>query len=66
MGSLSIWHWVVVAVIVIAVFGTKKFRNIGSDLGSGIKGFKDGLKEGSADDKAKTTSDGKTIDMEKK
>lgn len=53
------------AVIVIAVFGTKKFRNIGSDLGAGIKGFKDGMKDGSATDKT-APSDGKTIDMEKK
>jgi sec-independent protein translocase protein TatA len=63
MGSLSIWHWVVVAVIVVAVFGTKKFRNIGNDLGAGIKGFKEGMKEGTATDKP---ADGKTIDMDKK
>jgi sec-independent protein translocase protein TatA len=65
MGSFSAIHWIVVAVIVIAVFGTKKFRNIGSDLGAGIKGFKDGMKDGAATDKT-APSDGKTIDMEKK
>ncbi len=46
MGSISLWHWLVVLVIVILVFGTKKFRNIGSDLGGAIKGFKDGMKDG--------------------
>lgn len=46
MGSLSIWHWLVVLLIVALVFGTKKLRNIGSDLGSAVKGFKDGMKEG--------------------
>lgn len=49
MGSLSIWHWLIVLVIVMLVFGTKKLRNIGTDLGGAVKGFKDGLKEGSAD-----------------
>ena len=45
MGSFSIWHWLVVLVVVIAVFGTKKFRNIGEDLGAAVKGFKDGMKD---------------------
>jgi len=44
MGSLSIWHWLIVLVIVLLVFGTKKLRNIGSDLGGAVKGFKDGMK----------------------
>ena len=48
MGSFSIWHWLVVLLIVVLVFGTKKLKNIGSDLGSAIKGFKDGLKDGGA------------------
>ncbi|MDR1648161.1 MAG: Sec-independent protein translocase subunit TatA [Zoogloeaceae bacterium] len=46
MGSFSIWHWIIVLVIVVLVFGTKKLRNIGEDLGSAVKGFKDGMKEG--------------------
>ncbi|MCV2366664.1 Sec-independent protein translocase subunit TatA [Roseateles oligotrophus] len=46
MGSLSIWHWLIVLVIVVLVFGTKKLKNIGSDLGGAVKGFKDGMKEG--------------------
>ncbi len=49
MGSFSIWHWLVVLVIVLLVFGTKKLKNIGSDLGGAVKGFKDGMKDGSAD-----------------
>ncbi|AOJ00743.1 MULTISPECIES: Sec-independent protein translocase subunit TatA [Burkholderia] len=45
MGGLSIWHWLIVLLIVALVFGTKKLRNIGNDLGSAVKGFKDGMKE---------------------
>jgi sec-independent protein translocase protein TatA len=44
MGSFSIWHWLIVLVIVMLVFGTKKLRNIGQDLGGAVKGFKDGMK----------------------
>ena len=44
MGSLSIWHWLIVLVIVMLVFGTKKLRNIGEDLGGAVKGFKEGMK----------------------
>ena len=46
MGSFSIWHWVIVLVIVLLIFGTKKLRNVGSDLGGAVKGFKDGMKSG--------------------
>jgi sec-independent protein translocase protein TatA len=46
MGSLSIWHWLIVLLVVVLVFGTKKLKNIGSDLGGAVKGFKDGMKEG--------------------
>ncbi len=46
MGSFSIWHWLIVLVIVMLVFGTKKLRNVGQDLGGAVKGFKDGMKEG--------------------
>jgi sec-independent protein translocase protein TatA len=45
MGSFSVWHWLIVLLIVALVFGTKKLRNIGSDLGSAVKGFKEGMKE---------------------
>jgi sec-independent protein translocase protein TatA len=61
MGSFSIWHWLIVLVIVMLVFGTKKLRNMGQDLGGAVKGFKDGIKEGAPVDAAK---DGKTIDVQ--
>lgn len=48
MGGLSIWHWLIVLVVVVLVFGTKKLKNVGSDLGSAVKGFKDGMKDGGA------------------
>jgi sec-independent protein translocase protein TatA len=48
MGSFSIWHWLIVLVIVLLIFGTKKLKNMGSDLGGAVKGFKDGLKDGAA------------------
>jgi len=44
MGSFSIWHWLVVLAIVVVIFGTKKLRNIGGDLGGAIKNFKDSMK----------------------
>jgi sec-independent protein translocase protein TatA len=49
MGSFSIWHWLIVLLVVVMIFGTKKLRNMGSDLGGAVKGFKDGMKDGSAD-----------------
>lgn len=48
MGSFSIWHWLVVLVIVMLVFGTKKLRTVGQDLGGALKGFKEGMSEGAA------------------
>ena len=50
MGSLSIGHWLIVLAIVVMVFGTRKLRNIGADLGGAVQGFKRGMKEGSADE----------------
>jgi sec-independent protein translocase protein TatA len=47
MGSFSIWHWLIVLLIIVLIFGTKKLKNIGSDLGGAVKGFKDGMKDGS-------------------
>ena len=74
MGSFSIWHWLIVLLIVIMVFGTKKLKNIGSDLGGAVKGFKDGMKDGSATEEkpAEATkvnavaSDKTTVDVEAK
>ncbi|MEW5787948.1 MAG: Sec-independent protein translocase subunit TatA [Pseudomonadota bacterium] len=45
MGSFSIWHWLIVLVIVLLVFGTKKLRNMGGDLGGAVKNFKDAMNE---------------------
>ena len=60
MGSFSIWHWIIVLVIVMLVFGTKKLRNIGSDLGGAVKGFKDGMKEGGASAEAAASQTAQT------
>nr|WP_145548990.1 Sec-independent protein translocase subunit TatA [Variovorax boronicumulans] len=68
MGSFSIWHWLIVLLIVVMVFGTKKLKNMGSDLGGAVKGFKDGMKDGSsADDKpaAPSAQVGNTANAEK-
>jgi len=51
MGSFSIWHWLIVLIIILLIFGTKKLRNLGSDLGGAVKGFKDGMRDAVADDK---------------
>ena len=63
MGSFSIWHWLIVLLIVVMVFGTKKLKNLGSDLGGAVKGFKDGMKEGgeaSSEEKAPAQVAGST------
>jgi sec-independent protein translocase protein TatA len=65
MGSFSIWHWLVVLLIVMMIFGTKKLRNMGADLGGAVKGFKDGMREDSAA-ASKQQIEGRTIDAESK
>lgn len=65
MGTFSIWHWLIVLIIVLLVFGTKKLRNIGSDLGGAVKGFKEGMREGDAEAGAPPQLDGsQTIEGE--
>jgi sec-independent protein translocase protein TatA len=54
MGGLSIWHWLIVLLVVVLIFGTKKLRNIGQDLGGAVKGFKDGMKTPEGSDPAST------------
>ena len=78
MGSFSVWHWLIVLLIVVLVFGTKKLKNIGSDLGGAVKGFKDGVKDGGASAAAdpaapaaqvgntQKTSDDNTVDVQAK
>ncbi|WP_295478671.1 Sec-independent protein translocase subunit TatA [Sutterella sp.] len=73
MGSLSVWHWLIVLAIVVLVFGTGKLKNMGKDLGGAIKGFKEGMKD--AEDKPAdpkelpqqtATKQSETIDVEAK
>jgi sec-independent protein translocase protein TatA len=79
MGSFSVWHWLIVLLIVVLVFGTKKLKNIGTDLGGAVKGFKDGVKDGgasvdatanpanpNAQVTAKHATDANTVDVEAK
>jgi sec-independent protein translocase protein TatA len=51
MGSLSITHWLIVLVIVVLVFGTKRLGNVGKDLGDAVRGFRKGMREDDADDR---------------
>ncbi len=74
MGSFSIWHWLIVLLVVVMIFGTKKLRNMGGDLGGAVKGFKDGMKDGSTSETpaatpnaqvtGNTAVDKSTIDVE--
>ncbi|MEQ1583819.1 MAG: Sec-independent protein translocase subunit TatA [Candidatus Nitrotoga sp.] len=70
MGSFSIWHWLIVLLVVILIFGTKKLRNMGSDLGGAMKGFKEGMRsdpEVARDDTQKQVEQGgQTIEGEVK
>ena len=77
MGSFSIWHWLIVLLVVVLIFGTKKLKNIGADLGGAVKGFKDGVKGANeaADEAAqpapqlvtaRKATDGQTVDVEAK
>jgi sec-independent protein translocase protein TatA len=67
MGSFSIWHWLIVLVIVLLIFGTKKLRNMGADLGGAVKGFKDGMKDDGKKPAGEiTAATGTTIDGEVK
>ena len=56
MGSFSIWHWLIVLVIIMLIFGTKKLRNIGQDLGGAVKGFKEGMKDAAEEEKPATSA----------
>jgi sec-independent protein translocase protein TatA len=70
MGSFSIWHWLIVLLVVVLIFGTKKLRNLGTDLGGAVRGFKEGMR--SEEDKSPQTkaeippSAGQTIEGEVK
>lgn len=64
MGSFSIWHWLVVLLIVVLVFGTKKLRNIGSDVGGAVKNFKDSMKDEKASAQIDDASASQTVEGE--
>jgi sec-independent protein translocase protein TatA len=77
MGSFSIWHWLIVLLVVVLIFGTKKLKNMGSDLGSAVKGFKDGVRDGATNNAESPTppsqqvtsarpTDANTVDVEAK
>ena len=73
MGSFSIWHWLIVLVIVVLVFGTKKLKNVGTNLGAAVKGFKDGMRDGTTSADAAqqqvtnaTRNDANTVDVDTK
>ena len=71
MGSFSIWHWLIVLIVIILIFGTSKLKNVGKDLGGAIKGFKEGMKEGSEEasrkvEETKQVSGQTTIDVQAK
>jgi sec-independent protein translocase protein TatA len=71
MGSFSIWHWLIVLLIVVMVFGTKKLKNVGTDLGAAVKGFKDGMRDGNTTDAPQQVThaarnDANTVDVDAK
>ncbi len=75
MGSFSIWHWLIVLVVIILIFGTTKLKNLGKDLGGAVKGFKEGMKDAAADATGSTDAQkvedskrvaGQTIDVQAK
>ncbi len=60
MGTFSIWHWLIVLVIVLLIFGTKKLRNLGSDLGGAIKSFKQSMKDEGENPEPESGNDGES------
>ena len=67
MGSFSLWHWLIVLLIVVLIFGTKKLKNIGSDVGGAVNEFKKAMNDGKVEDTAEktdTSSTGTTIEGE--
>ena len=62
IGGISIWQLLIILAIVVMLFGTKRLRTIGSDLGSAVKGFRNSM----ADDESTTPEDGSAQDTEEK
>ncbi len=65
MGSFSLWHWLIVLLIVVLVFGTKKLRNMGSDVGGAVKEFKKAMKDGQVDSEGGNVVEGEVTDKTK-
>jgi sec-independent protein translocase protein TatA len=65
MGSFSLWHWLIVLLIVVLVFGTKKLRNMGSDVGGAVKEFKKAMKDGEVETEAGNVVEGEVTDKTK-
>lgn len=64
MGGFSLWHWLIVLLVVVLVFGTKKLRNVGEDLGSAVRGFKEGMKGEEEEKQNEGKPSGQIIDGE--
>lgn len=64
MGLSSIWHWLIVLLVIVLIFGTKKLRNVGSDVGGAVKSFKDAMKDEQATPKIDREDAGTTVDGE--
>ncbi|MEQ1600328.1 MAG: Sec-independent protein translocase subunit TatA [Methylophilaceae bacterium] len=64
MGSFSIWHWLIVLAVVVLIFGTKKLRNVGTDVGGAVKSFKEAMKEDQSKTKLDDTTTGQTVENE--
>lgn len=65
MGSFSVWHWLIVLLVVVLIFGTKKLKNIGGDLGGAVKGFKESMRADEEQPK-QLSEGGQTIEGEVK
>jgi sec-independent protein translocase protein TatA len=68
MGSLSLWHWLIVLLIVVLIFGTKKLKNMGGDVGGAVNEFKKAMKDGQVEDdagKSGTTIEGEVTSKTK-
>lgn len=65
MGSFSIWHWLVVLLIIVLVFGTRKLGNMGKDLGDAVRNFKEGM-QGSEDNDSSSTAPPLEVKEERK
>ncbi len=65
MGGFSLTHWIILLLVIVLIFGTKKLRNTGRDLGEAVRGFKEGMK-GEEEKAGKALEDNKTINAEQK